>query len=180
MSSLRKFNPGSLDNDVFVKTVRGLGRGRGFEVIEERSALQDEDITEPIKERTLDLLHLFLVNNITSKDEISQKLDLVSVKDLQALEEDRGSLRANLEDMQNRLNEQLLENKNIISHLENRDRIFSGRIKELIELVEDELDEDSEDWGDGEEDNEYNILKIGLERLIESHGALRASSEEDY
>jgi len=185
MSSLRTFNPGSLDLDIYVQDVKGLGRGRGFKVVGKSSALNKPSITQPIKSRVLDLSLMLYERRLLSQEEIIGRFKLSPPEDL---EEERDALRADLSDTEYQL-KQVEEERDILrtdlseteEHLnEARVKIerYSNRLNELIGLVADVLDEDSDDW-EVEEDGAYAILKSGVERLIESYQALKASEAEE-
>lgn len=65
------FDPRLFEDDIFGVEVRGLGRGKGFEVTERYSLLGDQRITGLIEDRCHRILHL-----INEKDYIpSQELD---------------------------------------------------------------------------------------------------------
>lgn len=72
MTSLRTFNPQSLDVDIYIQEVKGLGRGRGFKVVDRTSALDIMSITQPIKNRLIDLVVMMSENDLLSKEEISE------------------------------------------------------------------------------------------------------------
>lgn len=72
MSSLRLFNPQALDQDIYIQNVKGLGRARGFKVINRESALGIDSVVQPIKNRLIDLVVMMNENDLFSKDEISE------------------------------------------------------------------------------------------------------------
>lgn len=72
MSSLRLFNPQALDQDIYIQNVKGLGRARGFKVINRESALGIDSVTQPIKNRLIDLVVMMNENDLFSKEEISE------------------------------------------------------------------------------------------------------------
>ena len=55
---LEGFDPENLSLDIRVKSFKGLGRGKGFDLDEEYSILGDEEFTPRICDRILDLLKL--------------------------------------------------------------------------------------------------------------------------
>ena len=55
-SSVSHFDPASLDGDIYLIEVSGLGRGRGFTDTARYSALGDASITQPIADRCREIL----------------------------------------------------------------------------------------------------------------------------
>ena len=77
------FNPEEYDNDIIVVEMQSLGRGRGFEKIDEYSALGDEVITGRIAGRLHRLLRLIegdspnplQVENVRLEDQVEELVD---------------------------------------------------------------------------------------------------------
>lgn len=76
------FDPSGFDYDIYAVEVKGLGRGRGVEVVKRYSILDpdDEDVIL-IKNRLLVLLKLLEENRIVSKEEITDYLDRETEED---------------------------------------------------------------------------------------------------
>jgi hypothetical protein len=144
-SSLNNFDPSSFDLDIYVRKVKGLGRGRGFTIDSEVSALGDPSIVDPIKERILELAKMLHDNDKISDNDLAEHFGLVPKESLQSL----------------------------ISDIEQA-------LEEDSEDWKDEIEEDEEDDDDDDQDSmTYKTLCFGLERLIDSYGALAADLEEE-
>lgn len=76
MTSLNRFDPTELDLEIYVQNVRGLGRGRGFEVVDRRSALGEQSIIEPVKDRLLDLAFMLYEGGLLHREEVAQRFGL--------------------------------------------------------------------------------------------------------
>ena len=179
MSSLRTFDPQSLDLDIYVQNVQGLGRGRGFKVIGKRSALGTPSVTQPIKGRLLDLSLMLYEEKLLSEKGLAKRFGLFTSKDYHVVEEERDALRADLSETEDQLKRVKEERDTARAELREANQGFSDKMNELIHLVSDVLEEDPEGWEVEEEDSVFAILKSGLERLIESYGPLKASIEEE-
>jgi hypothetical protein len=181
MVSLRTFNPQSLDLDVYVQNVKGLGRGRGFKVVEKSSALGVPSVTRPIKGRVLDLSMMLYKEGLLSKEEVAERFGLLSPKDREVLEDERDALRADLEETEGRLKDAEGKHVKVKHELGEANEGFSDRMNELTDLIAEALEEDIADWevrvGE-DEDEAYATLRYGLERLIDDYGALEAMQEE--
>ena len=57
-ASLRFFDPGSFESDIYAVDVRGLGRGKGVEVVSRTSVLDVPEIMMPIKNRCIELIRI--------------------------------------------------------------------------------------------------------------------------
>jgi hypothetical protein len=75
-SALSRFDPTKLDKDIYIRSVRGLGRGAGFAAGPDISVLGDDDITSMVKDRCFELIQLFLEKGIISNREIMTRLGL--------------------------------------------------------------------------------------------------------
>ena len=181
MSSLRTFDPQSLDFDIYIQDVQGLGRGRGFKVVGKRSALGTPSVTQPIKGRLLDLAVMLYEEKLLSEKELAKRFGLISSKDHQALEKERNELQTDLEEAQDQLKEAEEECDVAKAELEEAKENFSDRMNKLVHLIADALEEDSGDWEveTKKEDEAYATLKHGTERLIEDYQALKAEEGEE-
>ena len=80
---MNSFNPESYDDDIIVVEMQSLGRGRGFKVVGEYSALGDEVLTGRIAKRMNGLLHLIegdspnplQVKNVQLEDQVEELED---------------------------------------------------------------------------------------------------------
>jgi hypothetical protein len=73
---LAKFDPRSFDSDIYVREVKGLGRGQGFEEVGRRSALNDHSVISKVKPRLLELVELLLSRGLLTREEVSARLGL--------------------------------------------------------------------------------------------------------
>jgi hypothetical protein len=78
-SSLRRFDPRSFDDDIYVKNLRGLGRGRGFEEVDRHSLLTDHVTMRMIVERILRLVSLLASRGVITEAEILSRLNIPTV-----------------------------------------------------------------------------------------------------
>ena len=75
--ALSRFNPEILDNDVYLVSFRGLGRGKGFIKSGEHSILHPGDPTvELIKNRMLEIIGFFIEKNCVTLNEILNVIQL--------------------------------------------------------------------------------------------------------
>ncbi len=78
-SSLRYFAPTEMKLNIVVHSVKGLGRGRGFQVTSPRSIIEDPeylDIRKQIADRLIELLTLLVRDGTTSTSHILQQLGI--------------------------------------------------------------------------------------------------------
>jgi hypothetical protein len=78
-TSLRRYDPSGFDDDIYVKNLRGLGRGRGFEEVDRHSLLSDRTTMRMIGERILRIIALLASNDVLSEAEILSRLDITTV-----------------------------------------------------------------------------------------------------
>ena len=102
-NSLKTFNPQALDLDIYVQNVKGLGRGRGFRVVGKRSALGTPSITQPIKNRLIDLAVMFNEKGLLSDEEIAETF---------GFKDEQDALKADLSETEEQLSEAKAEIKN--------------------------------------------------------------------
>ncbi len=76
-ASRRKFDPCSLDPDIYVQVVIGLGRVKGFRTNGRHGILQS-DTTKEIKKRLLQLASILIKNSLMSKLEVERCLGVNS------------------------------------------------------------------------------------------------------
>jgi len=70
-ASLRFFDPSSFESDVYAVDVRGLGRGKGVEVVSRTSVLDVPEIVVPIKNRCRELIRIIDGRFPPTKDEVA-------------------------------------------------------------------------------------------------------------
>jgi len=75
-SAISGFDPSKIDLDIKVVQFRNAGKGRGFVIGDEYSALDDISLARPIAIKNLDLTKFFRDENLLSDSEIEQKLGL--------------------------------------------------------------------------------------------------------
>jgi signal transduction histidine kinase len=75
-TSVGRFDPSAFDDDIYVQTVRGLGRGRGFEVVSKSSILEDDAVIPLITDRILDITRMLLRCGRLNPAEVLSRLDL--------------------------------------------------------------------------------------------------------
>lgn len=78
-TSLRTFDPSDYGDDIVVRNLRGLGRGRGFEVTDEHSIIDDEEITRLIVDRALRIVALIRRHGHITPEEILNALDVETI-----------------------------------------------------------------------------------------------------
>jgi len=69
-ASLRFFDPISFESDIYAVDVRGLGRGKGVEVVSRTSVLDVPEIVVPIKNRCRELIRIIDGKLPPAKDEV--------------------------------------------------------------------------------------------------------------
>jgi hypothetical protein len=79
-TSLRTFDPSDFGDDIVVRNVRGLGRGRGFEVTDEHSIIDDEEITRLIVARALRIVAMIRRRGHITPEEILNALDIETIR----------------------------------------------------------------------------------------------------
>jgi chromosome segregation ATPase len=70
-ASLRFFDPDSFESDIYAVDVRGLGRGKGVEVVSRTSVLDVPEIVVPIKNRCRELVRIIDGKLPPVKDEVA-------------------------------------------------------------------------------------------------------------
>ena len=73
-NSLANYDPSDLPLDVVVRTVEGLGRGRGFRTVSEESALDEPELLSEMAERLVQLVGLFYANDLISRKGVIAKI----------------------------------------------------------------------------------------------------------
>ncbi len=125
-ASLRFFDPGSFESDIYAVDVRGLGRGKGVEVVSRTSVLDVPEIVVPIKNRCRELIRIIDGKLPPARDEVATlKNDLQKWKksalDLQKQGNDQ---QAQMVDMESHM----LKWKREAQNLKRRNRDFEAKI----------------------------------------------------
>ena len=149
---MNRFNPESYDDDIIVVEMQSLGRGRGFKVVGEYSALGDEVLTRRIANRMRLILKLIegdtqsplMIRNNRLEDQVEE------------LEDDVKALRSELEAARGR-----------ISAFEEDAEIYT----DLLSLVNEAL-------GDGF-DEVFTDLGSATEALLEAYDDLLEEVEDE-
>ena len=149
-TSITSFDPGSLDDDIYAVSFRGLGRGRGFKVTEKRSlldSLESEETVSAIADRTLQIAKFLRDEGTISDKEIIKAVGLNSLLTSEKL----------AENLVSKIGEVLDEDPDDWD-------------------IEDEYRDD----GDQKEEVKINIvfqkLDYGITKLLAEYEALRESS----
>ncbi len=75
--ALSKFNPKALDDDIYVVSFRGLGRGKGFEKTGETSTMAPGNpVTEQVKDRCLAIINFLLESGCANTEEVYETLNI--------------------------------------------------------------------------------------------------------
>ena len=150
---MNSFNPESYDDDIIVVEMQSLGRGRGFKVVGEYSALGDEAITSRIAGRLHRLLHLIEGDSPNHLQVENVRLD----DQVEELEDDVKAFRSELKVAKRRIRE-----------LEEGD---TERYDELLYMVNEVL---GEVYAVG-----FSDLDSAVRALIEEYDDLVEESEDE-
>ncbi len=161
---LASFHPTSFDRDICSQSFSGLGKGRGF-VATGRSSILHSNVTLSIKDRILDLIELFLKNDLMQKDELERRFGLRSEQ------EESAALAAILEEK----NQTIAQLKEEVSALEASKEETVEAVKGIISLVEERL---GSGWIFGCDDP-LDEIKHLIEKLMDEIEANRAGMEEN-
>jgi len=75
-SAVSTFSPEDLDRDIYIRQTSGLGYPGGFTYGPDESVLGDEVYTPKVKDRCIDLLKLFMENNIIAARKLALELKM--------------------------------------------------------------------------------------------------------
>ena len=92
MAALSSFDPSEYEQDIVMVEMASLGRGRGFKVVEESSALCDQELMEMIAKRLRELL--FLIEGDSPNPLGTEKMHLED--QVEELEDDNRTLQLEL------------------------------------------------------------------------------------
>jgi septal ring factor EnvC (AmiA/AmiB activator) len=90
--ALSSFDPSEYEKDIVVVEMTSLGRGRGFKVVREFSALGDQALMEVIAKRLRVLLNLIEGYKVSSSEAETQRL----LDEIEELQDDNSTLRLEL------------------------------------------------------------------------------------
>ncbi len=179
-SSLNYFDPQSLDLIVYVHDVKGLGRGKGFKIINKRIAFINSSELNKIKLRLLDLVSMFYDNKLITEEEVATKLGL-PIKDQYSFKKKHNIMQINFIETEEQLKETEESLKEANSEIDDYSDIFA----ELVKKIADALEENFDDWDIeysrkslSNDENSIITLKHGVEKLINDYLALNASNED--
>ena len=87
--ALSSFDPSDYEQDIVIVEMASLGRGRGFKVVGESSALGDQELMEVIAKRLRVLLNLIEGDESRSSEAETQRL----LDEVEELQDDNSNLR---------------------------------------------------------------------------------------
>ena len=123
-ASLRFFDPSSFESDIYAVDVRGLGRGKGVEVVSRTSVLEVPEIVIPIKNRCRELIRI-IDGKLPSNDvSILQKDVQKWKKSALDLQKQGNDQQAQMVDMESHM----LKWKREAQNLKRRNRDFEAKI----------------------------------------------------
>jgi hypothetical protein len=132
-TSLRTFDPSNFEDDIVVKNVRGLGRGRGFEVTDTHSIIDDEEITRLIVNRALRIVALIRQHGHVTPEEILEALAIETIprENVLLLEEGLRRMTGFRNQLLRKTNELLEANENLERTGKEREEQCSRKVAEL-------------------------------------------------
>lgn len=107
--SLDHFDPGSFDQDIYVRVVRGLGQGQGFQEMGRRSALYDVSVISKVKPRLLQLVRLLYSRGMLTRQEVEATIGptpSAEGEDQARLRAERQTLQVELERLESAVEEE--------------------------------------------------------------------------
>jgi hypothetical protein len=160
-TSLERFDPSDFHDDIVVQTVRGLGRGRGFEVVSRDSVLGDDVVTPLVADRVLDIMSMLLREGCLEVEEVLSRLRIG------AKEEGSKASQRELGDSESQDQIQL-------------DETYED-VKGLVDLIEEALKVSSEEWVWEIDKEEEPLEALGerLSDLIDDYERLATNSRAD-
>lgn len=151
LSKLDGYDPSTLDDDIYVKTVTGLGRGRGFKWSPPKSVLGDKAVTPLIAHRTLDILAMLVKAKSVNTTDVLRRIgvkDVVSsmvVKEKDGLLEESGeevlSLKSEVEALKERLEHRTQQAKKLFRICKSQKRKINEQRDLIVELGFQTLEE---------------------------------------
>ena len=190
------FDPADFDDDIYVKQMKGMGRGKGFIEVWRGSALDDQIVVSKVKSRLLELVRILNSHGLLTSQEVCSVVALPSPADSEEVrrlkekgaeqEELLGNYRSNVNKISRVLAEAAgveIDEGTYIGNLEAaanaiKDELSSsratveeaaGKILEIIDVQDDSVDEDPQ-----------KKLERAIDLLREDYGAVEAASEEGY
>ncbi len=133
LCSIAKFDPSSFEDDIYEVQVKGLGRGKGVEVVSERSILDRShgEIVVKIKDRILTLVKVLQDAEVLEEGEIRSKLEL-----------DAESPK--VKELERPLNDLLIEKNNFDFRLDEKNNVITSLNEEKSALEKKLVNRDDE------------------------------------
>ncbi len=195
--ALSKFNPESLDDDIYVVSFRGLGRGRGFEKTGETSTMAPGDpVTDQVKDRCLAIIDFLLKSGCANTEEVYETLNIQNPQELKEdLDEYETVVKDLLESARKLFDEYTFETdvdedpmgalREVLGVLDSEYESLEAKeekvyavIRELVDDVENALKGDYDfDFDPGEDSLES--LKTCIQVLLDEYEATSADAEEE-
>ena len=196
--ALSKFNPEALDDDIYVVSFRGLGRGKGFEKTGETSTMAPGDsVTEQVKDRCLAIIDFLLESGCANLEEVYETLNIQNPRALQEdLNEYETVVKDLLESARNLFDEYTFETDTgedpvgalgevldvLNSEYENLEA-EEKELKEVYDVIRElvyEVETAMEDDYDFDPDEDLlESLRTCIRVLIEEYEATSAEDEEE-
>lgn len=164
MTPQRRFDPGSLDLDIMVRSLRGKGRGRGFIDMGTKSILGDNETVKRVKVRLLDLVQLLYNRELLSEEELTERFGLSQKETGEEDEtwEDEGDGESS---------------EDVIQALHEEIEVLEEGIKEAIVEIEEELG--SVDITFEEDEDLVHRLGNSIGRLIAESAASKDNALQE-
>lgn len=126
-SPCSSFIPEELDDDIYLASFRGKGRGGGFEAYGHQSVMGDDFYTPFFLERTIKMLKAFIENGIISREKVQQELGISTYK-LPSYSMCAHIPRSNIADRDEiaRLNDELSKKEERIRNIETLDDVLNN------------------------------------------------------
>lgn len=173
-NSLKKFDPSRFDNDIYTHRVKGLGRGRGFKVVEKDSILGNNFTTQLIGDRVLEIASLLISQGAisTSKaltvfqskkepladnDKLKRTFDELKAE-LRLVERERKNWKDHAESLEIRI----VELNNQLEKVKRQSDLLDSEAKTL-EIVNEEMVRESNKWEIEAETLESDLNKVYAE-----------------
>ena len=193
--ALSKFNPESLDDDIYLVSFRGLGRGRGFEKTGETSTMAPGDpVTDQVKDRCLAIIDFLLKSGCANTEEVYETLNIQNPQELKEdLDEYEAVVKDLLESARKLFDEYTFETdvdedpmgalREVLGVLDSEYESWEAKeeevyavIRELVDDVKNALKDDYDFNFDPDEDS-LESLKTCIQVLLDEYEAASAEDE---